>query len=92
MMCGGHSALKEPEPELVELVMGLRNDIETQASHKYETFEVVGFTSQVVAGTIFRVHVRVAHAEHEHIYVQIFRPLPHTGQPAQVQVVQMTPF
>ena len=91
-MLGGHSQSEQPDAELLELFKGCRNHIEEKAGHKYNTFEVVGFTKQVVAGMIYRVHIRVAHEAHEHIWVQIFKPLPHTNLPAEVQLVQMTAF
>ena len=41
---------------------------------------------------IYHVHIRVAHEAHEHIWVKIFKPLPHTGLPAEVQIVQFNAF
>jgi hypothetical protein len=45
----------------------------------FEKFEIVGFTQQVVAGTIFEVKVRIADGETGFIHFKLFRPLPHTG-------------
>jgi hypothetical protein len=84
-MMGGHSAYKQPNAEELEFFLQQRAAIETSAGHNYQHFEVVHFTSQVVAGLIYQVNIKVS--DGEHIHVKIFKPLPHTGQPAQVQVV-----
>jgi cystatin-A/B len=84
-MMGGHSAYKQPNAEELEFFLLQRAAIEAAAGHAFQHFEVVHFTHQVVAGTIYQVKIKVA--DGEHIHVKIFKPLPHTGQPAQVQVV-----
>jgi len=43
----------------------------------------VHFTSQVVAGLIYQVKYKVGN---DYVHAKIFKPLPHTGQPAQVQI------
>ena len=91
-MLGAHSDAQQPDAEMLELFMGCRAAIEEKSGHKYNTFEVVGYTKQVVAGMIYHVHIRVAHEAHEHLWAKIFKPLPHTGLPAEVQVVQFTAF
>lgn len=54
MMCGGHSEKKQPDEEEKTLFLSLKGDVEAKASQgAYSQFEVVHFTSQVVAGTIF---------------------------------------
>ena len=84
-MMGGHSAYKQPNAEELEFFLLQRAAIEEAAGHAFQHFEVVHFTQQVVAGMIYQVNIKVA--DGEHIHVKIFKPLPHTGQPAQVQVV-----
>lgn len=86
MMMGAHSNYKQPDAEELAFFLGLRLAIEEKAGgHHFHHFEVVHFTSQVVAGTIYHVNIKVA--EGEHIHVKIFKPLPHTHLPAEVQVV-----
>ena len=91
-MLGAHSQPQQPDAELLELFLSCRPAIEAKSGHHYHTFEVVGYTQQVVAGMIYHVHIRVAHEAHEHIWVKIFKPLPHTNLPAEVQVVQFNAF
>ncbi len=84
-MLGAHSDYRQPSAEDLEFFLGLRAAIEEQAGHHYHHFEVVHFTQQVVAGMIYHVNIKVS--DGEHIHVKIYKPLPHTHQPAQVQVV-----
>ena len=42
-------------------------------------FEPVGYTTQVVAGTNFRVKYKVG--DNDYVHAQVFVPLPHTGAP-----------
>ncbi len=85
-MMGGHSANKQPNAEELEFFLEHRGAIEALAGgNAFQHFEIVHFTSQVVAGTVYQLNIKVA--DGEHIHVKIFKPLPHTGQPAQIQVV-----
>ena len=68
-MLGGHSQQIVPDAEMLEFFLGLRYAIELKACRYYETFEVVGYTQQVVAGMIYRLQIRVAAADHEHVWV-----------------------
>ena len=45
------------------------------------------YTSQVVAGTIF--NVKVGYGAGKYAHVRVFRPLPHTGNPPEVQSVEL---
>lgn len=82
---GGHSDYKQPNAEELEFFLLQRAAIEQHAGRTFQDFEVVRFTQQVVAGMIYQVDIKVE--GDEHIHVKIFKPLPHTGLPAEVQVV-----
>jgi hypothetical protein len=85
-MIGGHSDLKHCETgsedhaffETVKEALSLITD------KKFDKFEVVGYTSQVVAGTIFQVKIRIAEGDTGFIHAKILRPLPHTGLAADI--------
>ena len=53
----------------------------------FAEFEVHSYTSQVVAGTIFKVKVGYGGGKYAH--VRVFRRLPHTGNPPEVQEVEV---
>ena len=87
---GGHSAVKQAnefDPEWVTMLHAQKAAVEEKAGTTFEHFEVVEGTQQVVAGSVFRIKFRVGHAQGEHIWAQIFIPLPHSGKPAEVQSV-----
>merc|ERR1712137_202692 len=50
-----------------------------------DTLEVDEYSSQVVAGTNFKLKAKVDGAPH---VVSAFRPLPHTGEPLKVTAVE----
>jgi hypothetical protein len=53
--------------------------VEEKLGASFSDFELVHYTTQVVAGTIFLMNVKVD--GDEHVHVKIVRPLPHTGKP-----------
>ena len=82
-MCGGASAVKIPDAEEAQFFVECKAMVEAAASATYETFVPVHFTSQVVAGTNFQIKYNVG--GDDHVHAKIFRPLPHTGAPAEVK-------
>jgi hypothetical protein len=80
MMCGGHSGRKEIDEEKREYFLGVRDQVEAALGHAVGHFEPVAYTSQVVAGTIYWLVVRIAEGTDGHAHVKIFQPLPYTGQ------------
>ena len=84
-MCGGHSALKEMDAEKLAYFNGCRAAIEERLGHAVTHFEPVAYTSQVVAGTIYWVCVRVAEGDNGYAHAKIFQALPYTGAGPVVQ-------
>ena len=90
-MCGGHNEKSgaQMEPEVIEIANSFRGNVEEQHG-ACPHWEVVSYTQQVVAGIIFHFKVKVDHGNGEHCWIKVFKPLPHTGQPAELQVCQFT--
>ena len=84
MLCGGHSEARAIDAEERDMFVGLKEAVEAMGGQTYSEFEPVSCTSQVVAGTIFWVKART---NQDFVHFKVFRPLPHTGNPAEVQVV-----
>jgi cystatin-A/B len=85
-ICGGwkeESGLSEDE---FAMVCSLQDQVVAQLGSAVTHFTPLAVRKQVVAGTNFWVKIQVG--EGNFIHVKIFRPLPHTGQPPQVQEVQ----
>ena len=74
--------LEPADDEVKELVKSVKSAVEGKANAKYNEFEAVSFTTQVVAGTNFLVKVKVDNDEY--IHVKIFRPLPCNGTELEV--------
>ena len=86
MICGGFGGPRPADDEVKELVKSVKAKIEEKANAQYTEFEAVSYTTQVVAGTNFKVKVKVGNDEY--IHVKIFRPLPVNGTELEVTDVQ----
>lgn len=75
---GSYARCSPPQPraQLKAEILAAAGAAETDA------LEALSYTSQVVAGTNFRVKLKVGGKE---VTAQIFRPLPHTGEPASLK-------
>jgi hypothetical protein len=89
MMCGGHSGLKEPDQEMRDYFAGAQEAVHAKAGQSFDRFELVGYTSQVVAGTIYWAKIKVSDADTGFIHVKIFQALPYTGAGPDVQIVHL---
>lgn len=78
---GGHSDEKDVDEEKMALFkQEFKSVIETKSGKVYNTFEPLAYTHQVVAGTIYKIKIRVD--DNKIILAKVFKPLPHTGEPA----------
>ena len=86
VICGGWNAESGLSEEEFQMVCSLQDEIVHQLGSAVTHFTPVAVRKQVVAGTNFWIKIQVG--EGTYIHVKIFRPLPHTGQPAEVKEVQ----
>ena len=84
-MPGGHSESKAVDEEHKAKFSAWRETVQASAGRTFDMFEPHSYTQQVVAGMIY--HVKYQVAENEWVHARVFQPLPHTGEPAQCQVV-----
>ena len=82
MICGGFADDKEVDGETAGIVIVLREEVEKMAGCTYKRFDPLTYRTQVVAGTNYSFKVQVDEAEF--IRVDIYEPLPHTGEPPRV--------
>eukprot|EP00602_Paraphysomonas_sp_CaronLab_P009744 CAMPEP_0185024372 /NCGR_PEP_ID=MMETSP1103-20130426/7413_1 /TAXON_ID=36769 /ORGANISM="Paraphysomonas bandaiensis, Strain Caron Lab Isolate" /LENGTH=101 /DNA_ID=CAMNT_0027557319 /DNA_START=72 /DNA_END=377 /DNA_ORIENTATION=+ len=83
---GFRSEMSPPNDEVCEILNGVKENVEQEAGSSFSEFELVHYTTQVVAGTIYLMLVKVD--GDEHLHVKIVKPLPHTGQPPKVMTVK----
>lgn len=84
-MLGGHSAPKEPNDKCREAAQKARPDIEAKINKKFNTFEVVQFTSQVVNGTNYNMKIKVD--GDTYIHAKFYQALPTKGGAIEVKEV-----
>jgi cystatin-A/B len=79
MLCGGVSLnLQAATPDVVALANKHRAEAEAQLNTTFSQYDVVGYSTQVVAGTNYWIKVQTGAEAYTHI--KVFQPLPHTGQ------------
>ncbi|KAJ9460364.1 hypothetical protein DIPPA_02823 [Diplonema papillatum] len=77
VMCGGFSAPRDASDEEKTLISSVRSAVEEKAGGKFDVFEVVSVSSQVVAGTRYKAKINVGAGGFAHVW--LFRPLPCNG-------------
>jgi len=87
MLAGGWNESSELSQEEYTMVVELQPQVHEHAGKEFHHFHPIAIKKQVVAGTNFFVKVQVG--ETECVHVKIFRPLPHTGEPASVTEVHI---
>jgi len=82
-MCGGASDVKQVDDE----VKAIFEEIKAELLAKTETtgeFEIHGYKTQIVAGTNYFIRCSAAG---KFVHARVFKPLPHTKQPASLHSV-----
>ena len=74
MMPGGFGDVYECTEDIIILANNMKEKVENILGEKYEVFEPVLYTSQVVAGTNYNIKVHVG--EQRFIHIKIYVPLP----------------
>jgi len=85
VICGGFNAESGLSEDEFAMVCSLQDQVVAQHGSAVTHFTPVAVRKQVVAGTNYWVKVQVG--EGNYIHVKIFKPLPHTGAPAEVKEV-----
>ncbi|KAI1903123.1 hypothetical protein AGOR_G00023960 [Albula goreensis] len=86
-MCGGTGDVMQATPELQSICDEVKPHAEEKAGKKFDVFKAHSYKTQVVAGTNYFVKVHVGGDDYVHL--RIFKPLPHTGQNAEMHSLQV---
>ena len=79
MLAGGISpGLQAPTEEITQLAETFQAQAQTQANATFETFEVIGYSTQVVAGTNYYIRVRTGADTYTDL--RVYEPLPGQGE------------
>ena len=82
MMCGGFKAESPATAEIQSLVDSFKDQIQNSLGGQFSIFIAKTYTTQVVAGTNYKVKIEVD--DSKVVEVKIYEPLPHTGNPKQL--------
>ena len=75
-MCGGFGNARPADDKVKALALEMKPKVEQALGATYTEFEAVQYTTQVVAGTNYKIKVSVGDGKYVHIKVHV--PLPHT--------------
>lgn len=81
-MCGGFKAPSEATEAIQSMIDSFKSQVEAKLAANFSNFKAKTYTTQVVAGTNYKVIVGVD--SDLEIEVVIYEPLPHTGSPKQL--------
>ena len=74
MMCGGFGESRPADDNVKAIALEMKPKVEQALGATYAKFEAVKFTTQVVAGTNYKIKVDVGDGKYVHIKVHV--PLP----------------
>ena len=78
MLCGGLTpGIQAVNPQIQAIAAKHKDDAEKHLNTTFSTWEAVGFSTQVVAGTNYMIKVHTGNQSYVHI--KVYQPLPHTG-------------
>ncbi|KAM4888611.1 cystatin-A [Thomomys bottae] len=86
MIPGGLSEARRATPEIQEIADQVKQQLEEKTNETYEEFEAIEYKSQVVAGTMFYIKIRVGDGRYTHI--KVFRSLPGRDEGLQLLAYQ----
>jgi cystatin-A/B len=79
MMCGGFGDAKDADDKVKALALEMKPKAEAALGATFATFDAVKYTTQVVAGTNYKIKVNVGDGKFVHIKVYV--PLPCKNAP-----------
>ena len=74
MMCGGFTNARPADDKVKAIALEMKPKVEQALGETYSEFEAVSFMTQVVAGTNYKIKVKVGNGKYVHI--KVFVPLP----------------
>lgn len=84
-MLGGHSAPKPADEDAQAIADSVKASIEQELGKSFNTFRVNQYTTQVVAGTNYKLKIE---ADGDFLHAVVFKPLPHTGEAPSLSKVE----
>ena len=82
MMCGGFGNTRPADDNVKAMATEMKPKVEQALGKTYTQFEAVSFTTQVVAGTNYKIKVKVG--DEDYVHIKVFVPLPCNGTEKQL--------
>ena len=76
-MVGGPGEEKDADEEVKKLANEIKAQVEEKRNEKFTTFEAVKYTTQVVAGVMYKIKVKVG--DDKYIHLRALKNLPAKG-------------
>ena len=86
MMCGGFGQARPVDDNVKSYALEVKAKVEEKLNTKFNVYEPINYTSQVVAGANFKIKVKVD--GDKYIHIKVFKPLPQNGTEKQLLDVQ----
>ncbi|XP_059498816.1 cystatin-B-like [Stegostoma tigrinum] len=80
---GGYDAVQAVTEEVQDLAQKVKLQVEKKVCRKFETYHAISYCSQVVAGTNLSIKIVVGPGD-DYIHVDVYKPLPSSGEPVKV--------
>ena len=74
MIAGGFNEVREVDEDVRTLALNMREKVENTLGETFDVYEPVLYTSQVVAGTNYKIKVHVG--DEKFVHIKIYVPLP----------------
>ena len=74
MIPGGFNEVREVDEDVRTLALNMREKVENTLGETFDVYEPVLYTSQVVAGTNYKIKVHVG--DEKFVHIKIYVPLP----------------
>ncbi|KAM5182339.1 cystatin-B-like [Mantella aurantiaca] len=87
-VCGGLGDALPADADIQALCNAVKAEVEKQTGGNFSTFTASSYRSQVVAGKMYYIKVKVGDVEFVHI--KLLEPLPHTKSPVSLVSFQLT--
>ena len=82
MMVGGFGSARPADDKVKAIALEMKPKVEQALGATYTVFEAVSYTTQVVAGTNYKIKVKVGDGKYVHI--KVHEPLPHKNAPKEL--------
>ena len=73
-MCGGFGNSRPADDQVKALALEMKPKVEQALGETYSEFEAVSYTTQVVAGTNYKIKVKIK--KEKYVHIKVFVPLP----------------